>query len=116
MLLPMRNSWNGTRERIPPPVSAPPRICQPFVSFDGGIHIGPVDLDVALRLELGADRYRPIAFQFHADAHDALLVSKQSLGFFPDERLERRGQFKVDAGDDQFVLVLAVHVCPCGFG
>ena len=51
-----------------------------------------------------------VAFQLHADAYDALLVSKQSLHFFTYERFEGRGEFEVNTGNDQFVLVvLAVH-------
>ena len=71
-----------------------------FVGLDGGIHVGALYLDVAFRLELNAGRGGAIAFQFHADAHDALLVSKQSLGFLTDERLERRCQVEMDARYD----------------
>jgi hypothetical protein len=87
-----------------------------LVGFDGGIHVWPVDLNMALGLELGADCRHAVAFQFHADPHNAFLVSKQSFGFLADKRLERRGQVEVDAGYDQFVVVLAVHVSPCCFG
>lgn len=87
-----------------------------LVGLDGGVQIGPMDLDVALGLELDAARERAIALQFHADAHDALLVAKQSIGFLADERLQRRGQVEVDARYDQFVVILAVHVSACCFG
>lgn len=87
-----------------------------FVRLHGRIHVGALNLDVPLGRELHADRTVAIALQFHADAHDALLVTKQSFGFLADERLQRRGQFEMDAGYDQFVFVLAVHVSAYGFG
>jgi len=81
-----------------------------LVGLDGGIHIGALDLDVALCLELDAGRRGAIAFQLHAEAHDAFLVSEQSLGLLAHERLERRGELEVDARYDYFVVILAVHV------
>ena len=87
-----------------------------LVGLHGGIHVGAVDLDMALGGELHTVRGITITLELNAEPHDALLVTKQSLGFLPDERLERRGQIKVNAGDDYFVLVLAVHVSAYGFG
>lgn len=75
-----------------------------------------MDLDVAFGGELRAYFCGAVALQFHADANNAFLVAKQSFGFLADERLERRGQVEVNAGYDQFVVVLAVHVSPCCFG
>jgi hypothetical protein len=74
-----------------------------------------MDLDVALGRELHADRGVTVAFQLHAEAHDAFLVAKQSLGFLAHVRLEGRGEFEVNAGYDQFVVVLAVHISAYGF-
>ncbi len=71
-----------------------------LVRLHGCIHVGTVDLDVPLGFELHADRRGPVAFQFHAETHDALPVTEQSVGFLPDERLERWGEVQVDAGDD----------------
>ena len=87
-----------------------------LVGFDGGVHVRAVDDHVALGLEPSGGRLIAVALQFHADAHDALLVSKQSLGFLADKRLEGRSQFEMDARDDQFVVVLAVHVSAYGLG
>ena len=87
-----------------------------LVRPDGRIHIGPVDLDVTLGRELHADGGVAVAFQFDAEPHNAFLVTKQSLGFLMDKRLQRRGQLEVDAGYNYFVVVLAVHVSACGFG
>lgn len=81
-----------------------------FFGLDGGIHIGAMDLDVALRLELDAGRRGAIAFQLHAETHDALLVSEQSLGLLAHERLQGRGELEVDARYDYFVVIMAVHV------
>jgi hypothetical protein len=87
-----------------------------FVRLHDGVHVGPVDLNVAFGLELHAHGGIAVTLQLNADTHDALLVAKQSLGFLVDERLERRRQFEVDAGDDYFVVVLAVHVSAYGLG
>lgn len=80
-----------------------------FVALDRGVHVRAVDLDMALGLEARANFFLGVALKFHADAHDALLVTKQSLSFLPHKRLERRCEVEVDAGDDQFVVILAVH-------
>lgn len=81
-----------------------------FIGFDGGVHIGTVDGDVAFGFEACADGFFRVALELNADAHDALLVAKQSPGFFLNEGLERWSQLKMDAGNDQFVVVLSVHV------
>jgi hypothetical protein len=47
-----------------------------FVGLDRGIHVGAVNLDVAFGLEARGDSFLGVAFQFHADAHDALLVTE----------------------------------------
>ncbi len=80
------------------------------------IHVGPVDCDVALGLELHADHRTAIAFQFHADTHDAFLVAEETFGFLVDKGLERWSQLKVNARNDHFVVVLAVHVSAFGLG
>lgn len=71
-----------------------------LVRLHGGIHIRALDLNVAFGGELDADRGVAIALQFDAHPDDALLVTKQSVGFLADERLQRRRQFKMDAGYD----------------
>ena len=71
-----------------------------FVPLDGCIHVGAMDLDVALGRELDARRGTAIAFQFHAHPDDAFLVTKQSRGLLMNERLKRGRQFEVNAGDD----------------
>ncbi len=86
------------------------------IGLDDRIHIGPMNLDVALSLELHADRSASVAFQFHADTHDAFLMAEETFGLLVDECLERRGQLKVNAGNDHFVVVLAVHVSAFGLG
>ena len=68
-----------------------------FVRLHGRIHIGALDFDVPLGLELHAGGGIAVAFQLHADAHDALLVAKQSFGFLADERLQRRREFEMNA-------------------
>lgn len=87
-----------------------------LVGFDHRVEIRSVNHDMTLRFEMRADAFGPIAFQFYANSHDAFLVSKQSLGFFVNEGLERGGQLKMDARDDYFVVVLAVHVSVFGLG
>jgi hypothetical protein len=71
-----------------------------FIGLDGRIHVGAVDLDVALCGELDSDGLAAVAFQLNAHPHDALLVTKQSLRFLADKRLQRRGQLEVNAGYD----------------
>jgi len=81
-----------------------------FIGGDGGIEIGPEDIHMAFGDESIGHGLLWITFQLHADADYSLLVPKQSLHFFTDERFKRLGEFEVNAGDDQFVLVvLAVH-------
>ena len=75
-----------------------------------------VNLNVAFGRELHANRGVTVTFQLYADTHDAFPVAKQSFGFLANERFERRSQFKVNAGDDEFVGVLAVHISAYGFG
>lgn len=87
-----------------------------LVRLDGRIHIRPLDLDVTLGRELHASCRTAVAFQLDTNANNPLRVAKQSIGFLPDERLEGRCQFEVDAGDDEFAVVLAVHVSAYGFG
>jgi hypothetical protein len=85
-----------------------------FVGFDAGVHVGAVDGDVPFGLEARANVFFGVAFQLNADAHDALLVAKQSFGFLSHKRFERGGQLEMNAGDDQFVGVLAVHITAYG--
>ena len=81
-----------------------------FVGGDGGVEIGPVDTHMAFGDEAVVHRLFRVTFQLHSDANNALFVSKQSLHFFTNERFEGRGEFEVNAGNDQFVLVvLSVH-------
>lgn len=81
-----------------------------FIRLDGGIHVRALNDDAALGLEPGGDTFLGIALQLHTNAHDALVVAKQSVGFFTDKGFQGRGQIEVNAGYDQFVIVLAVHV------
>ena len=80
-----------------------------FVALNHRVHVGTIDFDVSLGLESGGDFFLGVALQLHTDAHDALLVTKQSFGFLPHKRLERRREVEVDAGYDQFVVILSVH-------
>lgn len=80
-----------------------------FVGLDHGVHVGPLDFDVTLGLEPVGDRLVAVALQFHADAHDAVLVTKQSFRFLSNKRFKGRGEFEVNSGDDEFVAVLSVH-------
>lgn len=81
-----------------------------FVRRFGDIEIGSVNGHMTFSNESTAHRLFRIAFQLHADAYYALLVSKQSLHFFTNERFEGGREFEVNAGNDQFVLVvLSVH-------
>lgn len=84
-----------------------------FVAFVGRyarVHVGTVDRDVALGLEARADGLLGVAFELNADAHDAFFMTKQSFRFLLHENLERRSQLEMDAGNDQFMLVLSVHI------
>jgi hypothetical protein len=76
-----------------------------FVGLDDGIHFGALDDHVSFRLEARRHGLFRVTLKFDANAHDALLVSEQSLGFLADERLEGRSQFEVNARDDEFVVV-----------
>ena len=87
-----------------------------FVGFDHGVHVGTLNHDVALGLETGGDGFFRVAFQFDAKPQDAFFVAKQTISFFPDERFERRCQLKMNAGDNDFTMVLAVHVSAYGLG
>jgi hypothetical protein len=58
-----------------------------FVGGDRGIHIRTVDTDVSFGDEPIPHILFGVARELHANAHDALLVSKQSLGFFLNELL-----------------------------
>src|SRR5882757_7979021 len=43
-------------------------------------------------------------------------MTKQSLGFLVHEGFERLGQLEMNAGDDDFVMILAVHISAYGLG
>ena len=81
-----------------------------FVRPDCGVHIRTVDRNVALGLEARADGFFGVAFELNADAHDAFFMTKQSFCFLLHKGLERRSQLEMDAGNDQFMLVLSVHI------
>ena len=87
-----------------------------FIGFDHGIHVRALDDNVALRFEARADGCGGITLQLDAEPQDAFLVAKQSLGFFADERFERRSQLEMNARHDDFAMVLAVHVSAYGLG
>lgn len=80
-----------------------------FVGLHGRVHVRTLDFNVAFGFEPVGDVLIAIALEFHADPDDAVLVSKQSLRFLTNEKLKRRCEFKVNAGDDDFVVVLSVH-------
>lgn len=81
-----------------------------FVSSYGGIEIRSVDTHMAFGDESVVYGLFSVTFQLHADANNALFVSKQSIHFFTNERFEGGREFEVNTGDDQFVLVvLSVH-------
>ena len=83
-----------------------------LVGLDDGVHVRPVDFDVALGLEPMRDGFVAVALQLHANPHDAVLVTKQSLGFLSNERLKGGCEFEMNARDDEFVVVLSVHDTP----
>lgn len=68
-----------------------------LVGLNGGVHVGAVDFDVAFGLEPMGDRLIAVAFQFHADPHDAVVVTKQSLGFLAHERFKGRCELEMNA-------------------
>lgn len=88
--------------------------CDGFVTFVGGdcgVQIWAVDADVALGGESIGDGLLGITFELDADADDAFFVAEQTLCFFLDEGFEGWGEFEVNAGDDQFVLMsMSVHM------
>jgi hypothetical protein len=82
-----------------------------FVGGDGGVEIRAVDTDVAFGRKPIGDGLLGVAFKLDADADDALFVSEQAFCFILNEGFEGRGEFEVNAGDDQFVLMgMSVHV------
>lgn len=87
-----------------------------FVRLDHSIHVGALNDHVAFGFEASGDRFLRIALQLDAETHDALLVTKQALRFLADKRFERRCQIEMNAGDDDFAMILAVHVSADGLG
>lgn len=76
-----------------------------------GIHVGTVDFNVTLGSEPVAYGLLGVAFQFHPESDDPLLMAKQSFGFLAHERLQGRRKWEVDTGHDQFGgVVIAIHV------
>jgi hypothetical protein len=71
-----------------------------LVGGDDRIHVGSMDGDVTLGLELGGDRLIAVTFKLHADTDDALLVSEQSVGFLTHIGFQGRREFEVNAGYD----------------
>ena len=86
-----------------------------LVGLDGRVHIWPVDLDVTLGGKLYPGGGATVAGEFHPDPDDPFVVTKQSSGLLVHERLQGGGEFKMNAGDDDFVVVLAVHDAAFGF-
>ncbi len=68
-----------------------------LVGLNGGVHVGAVDFDVAFGFEPVGDGFVAVAFQLHADSHDAILVTKQSLGFLSHERFKGRSEVEMNA-------------------
>jgi len=68
-----------------------------LVGLNSGVHVGAVDFDVAFGLEPVGDGFVAVAFQLHADPHDAVLVTKQSLGFLSHERFKGRSELEMNA-------------------
>jgi hypothetical protein len=84
-----------------------------LIGGDGRVHVGAMDGDMAFGRETFVDGLAWVAFQFHAEANDALLVTKQSLRFLDHELLEGRGEVEVDTGHDYIVwMAIIIH----GFG
>ena len=86
-----------------------------LIGFDGGVHIGTVNLDVTLGGELHPGSGAAVTGKFHPDPDDPFVVTKQSLRLLVHESLEGRGELEMNAGDDDFVVVLAVHDAAFGF-
>ena len=70
---------------------------------DCGVEIRALDFDVAFGGET-RDLSR-IAFKFEAKSHDAVFMTKQSGGFLLHERLQRRREVQVNAGNNDFVMI-----------
>ncbi len=68
-----------------------------LVGLNGGVHVGAVDFDVAFGLEPVGDGFGAVAFQLHANPHDAVVVTKQSLGFLAHERFQGRCKLEMNA-------------------
>lgn len=64
-----------------------------LIGGDGGIHVGPVDGDVALGGEAVGYILLRITLKLHPQADDAFLVSKQAFRLVVDELLQGRGEF-----------------------
>lgn len=67
-----------------------------LVGRNGGVQIRAVDLDMTFGGKTVGDGLFGVALQLHADSHNAILMTKQSLGFFLDEQFEGFGQFEVN--------------------
>jgi uncharacterized protein len=81
-----------------------------LVGGDGGVHVGPVDGDVALSGEAVGDILFRVALQLDAEADDALLVTEEPIHLVVNELLQRGSEFEVDAGYDEVVGVIHVFV------
>lgn len=68
-----------------------------LIGLNDGVHVGAVDFDVAFGFEPVGDGFGAVAFQLHADADDAILVTKQSLGFLSHERFKGRSEIEMNA-------------------
>jgi uncharacterized protein len=77
-----------------------------LVGGDGGVHVGPVDGDVAFGGEAVGDILLRVALELHPEADDALLVPEEAFRLVLDELLQGRGELEVDAGYDQVVGVV----------
>ncbi len=76
-----------------------------FVGGYGGVQVGSIDGNVALRGETVGDCLFRVAFKLHAHADDAFLVTEEAVGFVMNELLQGGSQFEVDAGYDQVVVI-----------
>ena len=75
------------------------------VGGDGSVEVGAIHRDMALCGEAVGDGLLRIALEFDPHTDDSLLVTEEAVGFVMNELLQGRGEFEVDAGDDQVVVI-----------
>lgn len=81
-------------------------------------HIGAVYFDAALGGEMFVNGLIGVAFEFHANAHNAFLMAKETVGFFLDIYFQGWSQLEMNTRDYEFMprlggvefVVAFVHV------